>query len=108
MADNPVWDEEEHELRVMKEKCDTCIYGPNSIILAADTRNLHRRATADPMGNIVCHKTIKLFIGEGKGAICHGHWLNHARKTIWGRLAVLDNVIRWWTKADIEENTGKK
>lgn len=108
MADNPVWDEEEHILRVMEAKCDTCILGPNSILLAADTRKLIGRANTDTFGNVICHKTIKLFIGDGLGAICRGHWDKYSRHTFWGRVAILDNLIKWWNpKRDAPEKAEK-
>ena len=97
MADNPVWDEEEHVLRVMGEKCDTCIFGPNSVLLAEDTRNLARRSAEDQVaGNIVCHKTIKIFIGDGKGAICRGDWDRRVKRSLIGQLAVAEDLIVWW------------
>lgn len=107
-GDNPVWDEEEHTLRVMEEKCSTCILGPNSILLAEDTRNLVGKAKTDAFGNVVCHKTIKLFIGDGPGAICRGYWEHHGKHTIWGRLAVIEKVIKWWNpKRDTPERQTK-
>lgn len=97
MPDNPVWDEKENVLRVMQQKCDTCIFGPNSILLAQDTRNLVHRSSGDgDGGNIVCHKTIKIFIGEGKGAICRGDWDRRVKHTILGRLALSWGIVLWW------------
>lgn len=95
MADNPVWDDKENVLRIMKSRCDTCIFGRNSIILPEDRDNLVARANSEPMGNVICHKTIKLFIGDGEGAICNGWWRRFGVRTLWGRLAILENVVRW-------------
>lgn len=96
MTDNPVWDDDEHVLRVMAEKCSTCVFGPNSILLAEDTRNLVNRAKTDEFGTVICHKTIKLSIGDGPGAVCFGYWDHHGKNTLWGRLAVVEKVIVWW------------
>lgn len=105
MADNPVWDEDKHELRVMDGKCSTCIFGPNSILLAEDTRKLIARARSDEIGgNVICHKTIKAFAGDVPGAICRGFWDRYFKHTILGRLAQLEDLIVWWPEP---KETGK-
>lgn len=108
MADNPVWDEEEHILRVMEAKCDTCIFGQNSIISPESFRALIEQTKHDDFGNVVCHKTIKTYAGDVPGAICRGHWDGFSRHTFWGRLAILDNLIKWWNpKRDAPEKADK-
>lgn len=100
MADNPVWDEERRELRVMESKCSTCIFGPNSIYPAKATRELIASASTDEAGNIVCHKTIKILAGDVPGAMCYGYWDRFFQHTSLGRLARFWNVIRWWKEPE--------
>lgn len=101
MADNPVWDEEKNELRVMNGKCSTCIFGPKSLILAQDTRKLIAKARQDPEGgNIICHKTIKVFAGDVPGAMCYGYWARFFQYTFLGRLARSWDLIHWWKEPE--------
>lgn len=96
MADNPVWDEEELVLRVMESKCRTCIFGPNSIVSKESLRAMIEETKQDDFGHVICHKTVRTVIGEGPGAICRGHWDNFSRHTFWGRLAVIEKIVKWW------------
>lgn len=98
--DNPVWDEEAHELRVMERKCSACIFGPSSILLAKDTRNLVAKARQDDAGNIICHKTTKVFAGDVPGAMCHGYWTRFFQHTHLGRLARTWNLVHWWKEEE--------
>lgn len=100
MADNPVWDEENNELRVMDGKCSTCIFGPNSIYPPKATRKLIAKTLEDEAGNIICHKTIKHFAGDAPGAMCYGFWARYFQHTFLGRLARSWDLIHWWKEPE--------
>lgn len=97
MADNPVWDEEKRELRVMERKCSTCIFGPSTILEPSSFRKLVKEAQSNgDGGSVVCHKTIKAFAGDVPGAMCYGYWHRFFRNTFLGRLARSWDLIHWW------------
>lgn len=93
-----MWDVENSDLRVMERKCSTCIFGPDSLLTAAATRELVAKAQADDGGNIICHKTIKAHAGDVPGAMCYGYWHRFFRHTFLGRLARAWDLVHWWSE----------
>lgn len=92
----PVWDEHNNVLRVMKAKCSTCIYGPNSLVRGSTTRAVEADAADDEYGFIQCHHTLPSISGRDDiGAICRGWWDRFSGKRWIFRLAKRDNVVSY-------------
>jgi hypothetical protein len=55
--------------KVLKERCDQCLYGPNKIVREARRKQLLRDLARDD-GHFICHKATI----AGKQVACRGDW----------------------------------
>lgn len=91
-----VWDTESNVLRVLKEKCSTCIFGPNRFVSAKTVRAMEEDTRKDGFGQIQCHHTLPQISGSTEvGAICKGWWDRNALEIPIFRLAVLEDVVKF-------------
>jgi hypothetical protein len=96
-----VFDPETHDLRVMEDKCSTCIFGDHTTraATARRVREMVEETRQDElgMGHIPCHHTLPYSSPpQTKSAICRGWWDLEGKKTWWGRLAIQWELVKWW------------
>ncbi len=79
-------------VRVMKEKCKTCIFRPKNLmqLRPGKVESMIKEAISEPHGSIVCHST--LYANEQ--AVCKGYFDGYKQH---GLLQVAErmNVINW-------------
>lgn len=91
-----IWDTENNVLRVLKEKCSTCIFGPNRFVSAQTVRAMEDETRQNGFGSIQCHHTLPQISGSTKvGAICKGWWDRNATSVPIHRLAISENVVKF-------------
>lgn len=94
-----VFDMETGRLRVMEDKCSTCIFRPGNLMYLTPGRvaQMVEETRADPYGHITCHHTLPWADPrQEKGAVCRGWWDGYAREKFWARMAVAMKLIDWW------------
>lgn len=91
-----VWDSNENVLRVLKDKCSTCIYGSNRFVSARTVRAMEEETLQDERSHVQCHHTLPSISGSNDvGAICRGWWDRNAMKNWLFRLAKRDDVVKF-------------
>jgi hypothetical protein len=82
--------------KVMAERCDQCLYGPNKIVSDAQRKEI-LATTANQDTHFVCHKgTI-----AGTDVCCRGDWDSNGGGRL-GRLAKHLGIVRFVTEEDLE------
>lgn len=89
-----VWDEKSKILRVLKDKCSTCVFGPNRFVSAKTVRAMEEDTRKDGFGHIQCHHTLPQVSGSTEvGAVCKGWWDRNATSMPVYRMAILEKVV---------------
>lgn len=84
-------------IRVMVEKCETCIFRPGNLMYLAEGRvkQMVQDTREDPFGNTPCHDTLPYAEGNPtQKAICKGWWDGYSQEKFWSKLI----PIEWWRK----------
>lgn len=83
--------------KVMAERCDQCLYGPNKIVSDTRRRQILRKVSSED-GFFICHKATT----AGTEACCRGDWDAHGGGQL-GRIAGQLNVVEFVTEADLKK-----
>jgi hypothetical protein len=79
--------------KVMAERCDQCLYGPNKIV-SDESRKQILRDTVQSDRHFICHKATI----AGTEACCRGDWDAHCGGQL-GRIAGRLGVVQFVTEA---------
>lgn len=94
MAKSNVYNEDEHKLHVMSDRCSTCIFRPGNLMMLEPGRvaEMVREAKANE-SVIPCHQTI---LGQrDQQAVCNGYFEAHGSAVASIRLAVAMGIIQY-------------
>lgn len=75
-APAPVADRETGEIRVLADRCTTCLLNPaaTAVPLAPGRLQNFVRATHEASGHVICHSTLPPLVPEGTpAAMCRGY-----------------------------------
>jgi len=95
-----VYDPETGVLRVMKDKCATCIFRPGNLmsLQPGRVREMVESARKDEFGSITCHDTLPYSGPPGiKSAVCKGWWDGYSQDKFWAQILTRLKKVQWWT-----------
>lgn len=98
MTRNPgdVRDPETGKVRVLRKRCETCLFRPGERELFGEDRVqevIQRNLERDAL--LTCHSTLPYGPHPDFGpAVCAGFWARHRRDVAAGRLAMLIGLVR--------------
>jgi hypothetical protein len=86
-----VLDEETGKVRILRQRCSTCVFRPGDLMLLGPERFrdlIDRNLAAGAM--LTCHQTLPYSDNPDFGpAVCAGFWARHGLSTAAGRIAAV-------------------